>query len=107
MSAILVVEDELNVGTTLIERLQNEGFKTTWSKNKKDTLQQLSSLHRFDLALLDVGLPDGNGFDIATEIRKKSPTTAIIFLTAFSNPEDRVRGLELGAEDYVIKPFHY
>lgn len=56
---------------------------------------------------MDVGLPDTNGFDLAGEVRSLAPETAIIFLTAFSNPEDRIKGLEIGAEDYVIKPFHF
>jgi DNA-binding response OmpR family regulator len=61
---------------------------------------------KFDLALMDVGLPDGSGFDVAARLRKARPGTAIIFLTAMGTPEDRVKGLELGAEDYVVKPFH-
>src|SRR4029079_17081092 len=64
------------------------------------------SRRSFDLALLDVGLPDGSGFQIAEKLGETHLATAIIFLTAFGNPEDRIRGLELGAEDYVVKPFH-
>jgi DNA-binding response OmpR family regulator len=102
---ILVLEDEQNVGLTLVERLRKEGFEVLWATT---TQQALSTISRgsFDLALLDVGLPDGSGFDVAEAIRKAQPKTAIIFLTAFSSPEDRIRGLELGAEDYVTKPFH-
>jgi DNA-binding response OmpR family regulator len=59
------------------------------------------------LTLLDVGLPDGNGFDLAGELRAAVPQSAIIFLTAHGNPEERVRGLELGADDYLTKPFHF
>ena len=61
----------------------------------------------FDLALLDVGLPDGNGFELARVVRSRSPATAIIFLIAHASAEDRIRGLELGADDYVGKPFHF
>jgi DNA-binding response OmpR family regulator len=57
--------------------------------------------------LLDVGLPDGSGFELAAELRGAVPQSAIIFLTAHGNPEDRVRGLELGADDYLTKPFHF
>jgi two-component system alkaline phosphatase synthesis response regulator PhoP len=60
---------------------------------------------RFDIALLDVGLPDGSGFDVARSLREKSPGTALVFLTAYGTPEDRIHGLELGADDYVTKPF--
>ena len=57
--------------------------------------------------LLDVGLPDGNGFELAAELRNAAPQSAIVFLTAHGNPEERVRGLELGADDYLTKPFHF
>ena len=102
---LLVVEDEKNVGTTLVERLRKEGFEVAWATSMKESLS-LSSQQHFDLLLLDVGLPDGDGFQIAEQVRMNSPTTAVVFLTAFGNPEDRIRGLELGAEDYIVKPFH-
>lgn len=102
---ILVLEDELNVGSTLVERLEKEGFLVGWAKTTEEARLEIGG-RKFDLALLDVGLPDGSGFDIAALLRKAQPSTAIIFLTAMGNPEDRVRGLELGAEDYVVKPFH-
>ena len=104
-SKIIVVEDEKNVGSTLVERLQKEGFEVTWVLSQKDALECLNR-QRFDLAILDVGLPDGSGFDVAACIRKTQPATALIFLTAMGAAEDRIRGLELGAEDYIVKPFH-
>jgi two-component system, OmpR family, alkaline phosphatase synthesis response regulator PhoP len=55
---------------------------------------------------MDVGLPDKTGFEVAAHLRDLQPAAAIIFLTAFGNPDDRIRGLELGAEDYIVKPFH-
>ncbi len=102
---LLVVEDEKNVGLTLVERLKKEKFQVTWATTAATAFAEIDR-SEFDLALLDVGLPDGSGFDVAQRLRKKAPKTAIIFLTAFGNPEDRVHGLELGAEDYVVKPFH-
>jgi DNA-binding response OmpR family regulator len=103
---ILVVEDEVNVGRTLTERLAAEGYQTTWARNGAEALAATSE-PPFALALLDVGLPDQSGFDLAATLRRRSPGTAIVFLTAFGTPEDRVRGLELGAEDYVVKPFNF
>ena len=103
--SLLVVEDEKNVGTTLVERLRKEGFQVVWAATQKEAVSALG-VQKFDLLLLDVGLPDGDGFQIAAGVRAHAPSTAIIFLTAFGNPEDRVRGLELGAEDYIVKPFH-
>lgn len=102
---ILFVEDEKNVGSTLAERLVREGFEVTWVSTQEEALLEISS-RSFDLALLDVGLPDGSGFEVAQFLRQKSPCVAMIFLTAFGTPEDRIRGLELGAEDYIVKPFH-
>lgn len=103
---LLVVEDEKNVGLTVVERLTKENYDVTWAHNCEEAKLEISRRH-FDLALLDVGLPDGNGFDLAVLVRKNHPSTSIIFLTAFGSSEDRVRGLELGAEDYVVKPFHF
>jgi len=102
---LLVVEDEKNVGLTLVERLRRENYEVTWATNAAMARLAIEKT-RFALALMDVGLPDGSGFEVAAFLRDKQPETAIIFLTAFGNPEDRVRGLELGAEDYVVKPFH-
>ncbi|MCM2279099.1 MAG: response regulator transcription factor [Oligoflexia bacterium] len=104
-SRLLVLEDERNVGATLVERLRKEGFDVAWAASVEEARLEIGQ-RRFDLALLDVGLPDGSGFDVAEELRKLAPSTSIIFLTAMGSPEDRVRGLELGAEDYVVKPFH-
>jgi two-component system alkaline phosphatase synthesis response regulator PhoP len=102
---LLVVEDEKNVGLTLVERLRRENFDVVWATTAIQARQEIEK-NQFHLALMDVGLPDGSGFDVAEFLRKMQPAAAIIFLTAFGNPEDRVRGLELGAEDYVVKPFH-
>ncbi|MBI2605536.1 MAG: response regulator transcription factor [Deltaproteobacteria bacterium] len=103
--SILVVEDERNVGSTLYERLKQEGFDVTWVCSVKEAEAAIAA-RAFDMALLDVGLPDGSGFALAAVLRKRSPATAAVFLTAHGDPEDRIRGLELGAEDYVTKPFH-
>ena len=102
---ILLVEDERNVGSTLVEKLRKEGFDVTWSETAEDARLQLAG-RRFDLVLLDVGLPDESGFSVAEVIKQEQPATAIVFLTAQTSPENRVRGLELGAEDYIAKPFH-
>jgi two-component system alkaline phosphatase synthesis response regulator PhoP len=104
-SRLLVVEDERNVGLTLVERLRKEGFEVAWATTAEEARLEIQG-RRFDLALMDVGLPDGNGFEVAKFLRKAQPSTAVIFLTAFGSAEDKVRGLELGAEDYVVKPFH-
>jgi two-component system alkaline phosphatase synthesis response regulator PhoP len=103
---LLVVEDERNVGQTLAERLQGAGYRVTLAESAARARQAWRA-QAPQLTLLDVGLPDGNGFDLAGELRAALPQTAIIFLTAHGNPEERVRGLELGADDYLTKPFHF
>jgi two-component system alkaline phosphatase synthesis response regulator PhoP len=103
--SILFLEDEKNIGETLTERLKEEYSDVTWVITVADADAELAKRH-FDLGLLDISLPDGSGFDIAEQIRSTHPTTAVVFLTAMGAADDRIRGLELGAEDYVVKPFH-
>ena len=103
---LLVVEDERNVAETLIERLRGSGLQVTRADSIASARRAIGEAE-FQLALLDVGLPDGNGFELARLLRERAPATAIIFLTAHASAEDRIRGLELGADDYVGKPFHY
>jgi two-component system alkaline phosphatase synthesis response regulator PhoP len=103
--SILFLEDEKNIGETLTERLQEEYSEVIWAATVAEAEQQLNQ-RTFDLALLDIGLPDGSGFDGAESIRNAHPETAVVFLTAMGTPDDRIRGLEMGAEDYVVKPFH-
>ena len=104
-SKILLVEDEKNVGSTLLERFEQEGFEAVWVKTQKEALCSISTTF-FDLAVLDIGLLDGSGFEVAQFLRLNQPRVAVVFLTAFGNAEDRIKGLELGAEDYIVKPFH-
>jgi two-component system, OmpR family, alkaline phosphatase synthesis response regulator PhoP len=103
---LLVVEDERNVAETLIERLGAAGFAVTRADSLASARRAIAE-GSFQLAILDVGLPDGSGFELARQLRARAPATAIVFLTAHANPEDRIRGLELGADDYVAKPFHF
>jgi two-component system alkaline phosphatase synthesis response regulator PhoP len=105
-SRILVVEDERNVAETLAERLTAAGYLVERAATVAQALERVAQQPP-NLVLLDVGLPDGNGFELGRELRVRAPRAAIIFLTAQANPEDRVRGLELGADDYVPKPFNF
>ena len=100
---VMVVEDELKIRELLRSYLEREGWAvlTTGSGAEAITLAQSSAP---DLVILDLGLPDVSGETVATEIRRSS-TTPILMLTARASEEDRIRGLELGADDYVTKPF--
>ncbi len=103
---LLLLEDERNVAQTLTERLGAAGFAVTRADSLASARRVIGE-GSFNLALLDVGLPDGSGFELARLLRDRAPATAIVFLTAHAAPEDRIRGLELGADDYVAKPFHF
>lgn len=98
---ILVIEDEPAIAETTTYALSTDGFEPTWVSTGQAALDLLEQQH-FDLALLDVGLPDINGFDVFRQIRHQLP---VIFLTARSGEIDRIVGLELGADDYIAKPF--
>ena len=100
---ILIVEDEAAIADTLIYALQAEGFLTQWSSLAGEALTLLEN-GAFDLAILDVGLPDISGFELCKRLRRFSEVP-VIFLTARSEEIDRVVGLEIGADDYVVKPF--
>lgn len=106
MTALLMVEDDANVADTLAERLRGNGFVVTQAATVAAARAALAA-GQFQIALLDVGLPDGSGFDVAKLLRASSPGTVMIFLTAHGMPEDRIHGLELGADDYVTKPFNF
>lgn len=108
MSAIplLLVEDDANVASTLAGRLGDEGFAVTHAGSVRAAREALRA-GSFAAAVLDVGLPDGDGFEVARLLRETSPSTAMLFLTAYGTPEDRIHGLELGADDYMTKPFAF
>jgi len=103
---LLLVEDDTNVARTLADRLGGEGFSVTHAGSVAAAEAAIAQ-QRFTAAILDVGLPDGNGFDVARHLREASPQTAMLFLTAYGTPEDRIHGLELGADDYMTKPFAF
>jgi two-component system, OmpR family, response regulator RegX3 len=100
---ILLVEDEESITTPLAEALEREGFATEIARTAADALE-LGKRVRPDLVLLDLMLPDGSGFDVCRELRAASHVP-IIILSARGEEADRVVGLELGADDYVVKPF--
>ena len=99
---ILLVEDETSITEPLAEALRSEGFDTQVAGTVAEALEL--ARREPDLVLLDVMLPDGSGFDVCRELRTRSQVP-IIMLTARGEEADRVVGLELGADDYVVKPF--
>jgi len=101
---ILLVEDDRSLGATLRDWLSKEGYEVTWAESKKSSLEAHGK-GAFDLYIFDVGLPDGTGFELAKEIRGRC-NRPFLFLTAQSDAESRLKGYELGAEEYIPKPFH-
>lgn len=101
---ILLVEDDQNLGYMLQDFLDLEGFKVTWEKNGLTGLNTFKS-KPFDLCILDVMLPVKDGFTLAENIQQIKPGTPFLFLTARGLEADRIRGLKLGADDYITKPF--
>ncbi len=103
MKRIFLVEDEKTIARNLALLLQAEGFAVTHAGSQKEALSMLDST-LFDLALVDISLPDGNGFAVCTEI-KQTQDIPVIFLTASGDEASVVTGLNIGAEDYITKPF--
>lgn len=101
---ILVVEDDKLLNSTLCYNLSMSGYDVD-SALSKGAAMRFFAEQTYGLAVLDVNLPDGNGFDLCRAMKKKNPDTAVIFLTARDLESDQLRGFELGADDYVIKPF--
>jgi two-component system, OmpR family, alkaline phosphatase synthesis response regulator PhoP len=101
---ILLVEDEPGVALTITDRLQSEGYTVEGAVDGEIAFVRASS-ESFDLIILDVMLPVKNGFDVCRDLRQRSVSTPILMLTARGKLVDRVVGLKLGADDYLIKPF--
>ena len=103
---ILLVEDEAHLAFSLEFNLQAEGFDVTPAVNGQIALDKYFNQGPFDVIILDVNLPEKNGFEVAEEIRKEDHRTGILMLTARASDKDRLFGLEIGVDDYITKPFH-
>jgi DNA-binding response OmpR family regulator len=101
---ILVVEDDFSILTGLVDLLESEGYTVFPARDGEKALALYHQEHP-DLILLDIMLPIKSGYDVCREIRKNDPVTPILMLTARGQEVDKVLGLELGADDYIVKPF--
>jgi len=104
MARVLLVEDEPSLGRTLCERLQKEKLDVTWAQTIAAAEAALAG-GSWDLAVVDVKLPDGSGFGLARHIKRTS-LTPVMFMTALNSAENRLEGFEIGADEYLPKPFH-
>lgn len=103
---ILLVEDDVNLGYLLLENLKTKGFDVTLKQNGSSAQEAIKQNH-YDLCIIDIMLPEIDGYSIATALHKQSVNTSFIFLTAKTQEQDKIRGFELGADDYITKPFSF
>lgn len=104
MSRILIVEDEKPMRTALQDALEAEGYRTLTAADGEDGLQRALE-EKPDLLLLDIMLPKLDGLAVCAELRRRSNPVPVLMLTAKGQVEDRVEGLDVGADDYLVKPF--
>ena len=104
MKKILIIEDELNMVNGLKDNLEFEGYEVEIAMEGGSGLERIMQ-NKYDLILLDIMLPQISGFDICKAVRKEGINTPIVLLTAKGEEIDKVLGLELGADDYITKPF--
>ncbi len=104
MKKILLVEDDLNLGATLQDYLEVEAFDVTWVKDGQQALDATYA-KGFDLLLLDVNVPFINGFELLDALRQSGDSTPAVFITALTDIDSLAKGFNVGADDYIKKPF--
>jgi DNA-binding response OmpR family regulator len=102
---ILLIEDESSLAQSILSLLLKEGFTAEWVANYKAAIEKIEE-ENYDCFLVDISLPDGNGLNIVRFLKKNKADAGIIIITARNSINDRVEGLDLGADDYLSKPFH-
>ena len=102
---LLLVEDDPQMSTGLVLYLESEGFDVQLATNGDQGLEKAIELPGYDLVVLDAKLPERSGFDILREMRTRGVSTPVLMLTGLGSHEDKMRGFELGADDYLTKPF--
>ncbi len=102
---ILLVEDEINLARSLHFNFEQEGYRVRATPSGREALQWLLG-ERFDLIILDIMIEEMDGFEVARRVRQRDQRLPILMLTARTAEVDRIHGLEIGADDYLVKPFH-
>jgi len=103
---LLVVEDDVRLSEVLIRGLREEGYAVDTARDGHSALAQLSS-NTYDAVILDVLMPGPNGFEVCRQMREAKVSTPVLMLTARDAVEDRIQGLDCGADDYLVKPFAF
>lgn len=106
MTTLLIVEDEIKTGTYLKQGLQEAGYDVTLVNDGRQGLEHILQ-QRYDLIILDVMLPSLDGWDILRQMRMARHEEPVLFLTARDNVSEKIKGLDLGADDYLLKPFDF
>jgi len=106
MNRVLLIEDEPAVARGLLYGLEDEGYEVLWAQSCSEGLKALRGREP-DLLILDIRLPDGSGYDLCRDIRREGYRLPILMLTARDAEVDKILGLELGADDYMVKPFSF
>ena len=102
---ILLIEDERELADSIIHYFKGNDVICEWANSLESAMDKVSS-HTYDCILLDLSLPDGHGFQILKELKKKNATEGIIIISAKETLQTKIEGLNLGADDYLTKPFH-
>jgi len=102
---ILLVEDEVELARSIIKFLTEQEYLCEWAANFEDATEKIG-LHLYDCILLDLNLPDGNGLNLLELLRTEKKEDGVIIISANNSLEDKIRGLQIGADDYLTKPFH-
>lgn len=102
---LLLIEDEPELAKSIRDYLNGNEFVCEWADHFSSALEKIS-VYDYDCILLDLMLPDGDGLEILTELRKQNKTDGVIIISAKETLETRIEGFNLGADDYLIKPFH-
>src|SRR6185437_4733716 len=103
---LLLVEDDPELSAVLVSGLAEQGMQVKHERSYADGLAR-ATLGAFDVIILDVMLPGGNGFELCRELRRREVSSPVLMLTARDTVDDRVRGLDVGADDYLTKPFAF
>jgi DNA-binding response OmpR family regulator len=102
---LLLVEDNIRLADDMLHFLSSTGFVVEHSATLAEALEKISVYH-YDMVIIDIGLPDGNGLELIKKMKERDIDAAVLIVTAKNAIEDKVHGLDLGADDYITKPFH-
>src|SRR5690606_13648161 len=102
---ILLIEDEKEMRQILRQTLERENYTVESARNYREALSKVG-VYEYDCILLDIGLPDGNGLEILKELKRQNKSDGVIIISPKNSLDDKLKGLNLGADDYLPKPFH-